>query len=105
MRRESHLDMRAAIYGVMWGIKFFLKPEGFLVCGPGGGGREGGEYLLCFFSETSPVSTAEIEVVINFAWWVDVIGWERGEDWVVVGTKRGHGMPVQDSGEVGGAER
>ena len=30
LRRESHLDMRAAISGVMWGIKFFLKPAGML---------------------------------------------------------------------------
>ena len=67
-------------------------------------GREGGEYLLCFFSETSPVSTAEIKVGIDFVWWVDIIGWEGGEDWEVVRTEGGHGMPVQDSGEVGGAE-
>ena len=57
------------------GIKFFLKlvgmlcfggcndglTEGFLVCSIGGGGWEGGEYFLCFFSETSPVSGAEIK--------------------------------------------
>ena len=47
-------------------------------------GREGGEYLLCFFSETSPVSTVEIKVGIDFVWWFDVIGWEGGEDWEVV---------------------
>ena len=77
--------------------------EGFLICGTGGGEEEGGEYFLCFFRETSPVSTAEIKVGIDFTWWVDVIGWE-GENWEVVGMKRGHGMPVQDSGEVGRAE-
>ena len=76
--------------------------EGFLICGTGGGGREAGEYI-CSVSLVKPVQSAWQKLKQEL-WWVDVIDWEGGEDWKVVRTKRGHGMPVQNGGEVSRAK-